>query len=222
MPSFAPLAYTVLTALAVPFLLLGEARTFGPNPASAWPRLVAKPLASLGFIGVGLSRLSGTDLLDTTFIAALVLCAIGDVCLLGKSRPLFLAGLVSFLLGHVCYALLFFLHGSLDLAPVAVSALVWGPLAVVVYRWLRPSLPRPMVGPVVAYIAIISVMILFATTAAVFRGQPLWFAGALLFYVSDLFVARNRFLAPGAVNRVVGLPLYYAAQLILAWTLVYA
>jgi hypothetical protein len=41
-------------------------------------------------------------------------------------------------------------------------------------------------------------------------------AGALLFYLSDLLVARDRFVRPGIVNRVVGLPLYYAAQLLLA------
>jgi len=41
-------------------------------------------------------------------------------------------------------------------------------------------------------------------------------AGAVTFYVSDLSVARDRFLAPGFVNRLWGLPLYYGAQLLLA------
>jgi uncharacterized membrane protein YhhN len=40
--------------------------------------------------------------------------------------------------------------------------------------------------------------------------------GALAFFLSDLSVARNRFVAPGFVNRLWGLPLYYAAQLLLA------
>jgi hypothetical protein len=34
--------------------------------------------------------------------------------------------------------------------------------------------------------------------------------------VSDLFVARDRFVQPGFVNRLLGLPLYYAAQAMLA------
>ena len=48
--------------------------------------------------------------------------------------------------------------------------------------------------------------------------DPRIFAGALLFYLSDLSVARDRFVAPGFANGLVGLPLYYAAQLVLAST----
>ena len=40
--------------------------------------------------------------------------------------------------------------------------------------------------------------------------------GAVLFYVSDLFVARERFVTPGFVNKALGLPLYYGGQLLLA------
>ena len=41
-------------------------------------------------------------------------------------------------------------------------------------------------------------------------------AGAVLFFLSDLGVARDRFVSPGVWNRAVGLPLYYGAQLLLA------
>ena len=44
-------------------------------------------------------------------------------------------------------------------------------------------------------------------------------AAALLFYASDFFVARDRFVRPGFVNRLIGLPLYYAAQAWFAWTI---
>ncbi len=43
-------------------------------------------------------------------------------------------------------------------------------------------------------------------------------AGAVSFYVSDLSVARDRFLAPGFSNRIWGLPLYYGGQPLLAWS----
>jgi len=43
-------------------------------------------------------------------------------------------------------------------------------------------------------------------------------AGALSFYVSDLAVARDRFVAPGFSNRLWGLPLYYGGTLLLATT----
>jgi uncharacterized membrane protein YhhN len=43
-------------------------------------------------------------------------------------------------------------------------------------------------------------------------------AGAVLFYLSDLAVARHRFVRPAFLNRAWGLPAYYAGQLLLAWT----
>ena len=42
--------------------------------------------------------------------------------------------------------------------------------------------------------------------------------GAVLFYTSDIAVARNQFVAPGVMNRVWGLTLYYLAQVLLAAT----
>ena len=42
--------------------------------------------------------------------------------------------------------------------------------------------------------------------------------GDLAFYLSDLGVARQRFVSPGLINRFVGLPLYYGAQLLFAFS----
>jgi hypothetical protein len=38
------------------------------------------------------------------------------------------------------------------------------------------------------------------------------------FYLSDLFVARQRFVAPAFANRLYGLPLYYLGQFLLAFS----
>jgi uncharacterized membrane protein YhhN len=43
--------------------------------------------------------------------------------------------------------------------------------------------------------------------------------GAVLFAASDLTVARERFVHRSAWNRVVGLPMYYAGQLLIAWSI---
>jgi phage shock protein PspC (stress-responsive transcriptional regulator) len=48
--------------------------------------------------------------------------------------------------------------------------------------------------------------------------DPAIFAGAALFYASDLTVARDRFVASGFANGAIGLPLYFAAQLVIAHT----
>ena len=71
---------------------------------------------------------------------------------------------------------------------------------------------------VALYASVISIMLAFAVGTVVARFDPRILAGALLFYLSDLLVARQRFVAPGLVNRVVGLPLYYAGQVLLAWS----
>jgi len=43
-------------------------------------------------------------------------------------------------------------------------------------------------------------------------------AGAALFYLSDLAVARQRFVHEDFINRALGLPTYYLGQLLLALT----
>jgi YhhN family len=75
----------------------------------------------------------------------------------------------------------------------------------------RPHLAE-LRAPVVVYAAANSDMVLLAFGVA----SPLARLGAALFYASDLDVARDRFVQPCVANRVVGLPLYYAGQVLLA------
>ena len=73
--------------------------------------------------------------------------------------------------------------------------------------------------PVLAYVAVISTMVLLAAgTLGGADSHRAILSGALAFYVSDLAVARQRFVARTFWNKVWGLPLYYGAQLILAST----
>jgi len=46
--------------------------------------------------------------------------------------------------------------------------------------------------------------------------------GAFLFYLSDLFVAREKFVKSEILNQAVGLPLYYIGQIFIASSLQYA
>ena len=81
-----------------------------------------------------------------------------------------------------------------------------------VWRWLAPHVEAAMRAPVVAYIGVIAIMV--ACAVGTLRALPI--AGAVAFFVSDLAVARDRFIAPGFDNRAWGLPLYYAAVTLLA------
>jgi len=207
----APMSPSLLLSLvALPLLLLSERRG---SLAGKW---VFKPLASLGFIGLSLERGALEHPWGQIAFASFLLCALGDVLLIPADKRAFLAGLVSFLLGHVGFAIAFALRG-LQPAPLvwALPALIL--LAAIVLRWLWPHLVPKMRLPVLAYILGISVMVLAALCTVAWLPSPALIAGATLFFVSDLFVARNRFVQPGFINRAFGLPLYYAGTLLLAW-----
>ena len=154
-------------------------------------------------------------------LAGLFLCLVGDVLLALPQKRAFTAGLAAFLLGHVLYVLAFAyvtrLSGWLSWPILLVAG-----LSGAVFLWLRPRLGR-MFWPVLAYVAVISIMVVGAL--AVFRhlgpgrsGGWVVLAGATLFYFSDLFVARDRFVAKAFINRLAGLPLYYAGQFLLAFS----
>jgi len=182
-------------------------------------KLMTKPLASLGFILLAVVQPHTVPVYYYWLLAGLIFCLGGDVFLALPQKPMFLVGLISFLLGHVLYV-----GGFLALVPidawVQVSTLVVLAISTAVFIWLRPHLGS-MLGPVVVYIGVISLMLIgalavFNSGAVASRGRALILIGALLFYLSDLFVARNRFVKKEHINRFIGLPLYYAGQYLLA------
>jgi uncharacterized membrane protein YhhN len=140
------------------------------------------------------------------------------VLLIPRDRRVFRLGIASFLLGHLAFIAAFLLRG---LAPVGVAAslLAVVPAAALALRWLAPHVPAGFRLPVRAYVFAISAMVVCAAGTVAARWDALLLSGALLFYVSDLCVARDRFVEPGFPNRALGLPLYYAATLLLAATL---
>ena len=149
-------------------------------------------------------------------LAGLVLSLCGDVLLIPRERPrVFQVGIAAFGLGHVAFLVAF----ALRFESVA-RALVCAVLAVVVLArilpWLRPHLPADMKTPVHAYMLIISAMLITAAGAS--PADSRIFVGAAMFYLSDLAVARARFVSPGFENSLWGLPLYFAAQLVIAST----
>lgn len=157
-------------------------------------------------------------------LIGLIFCLGGDVFLALPQERMFLFGLVSFLLGHVCYVLGFFYVADLNpwtLGGSAIGLAVSGR----VFFWLRPHLGSMLV-PVIAYIIVITAMVIgaftvFGDTRLHSTGRFLVIFGAVSFYISDLFVARDRFLKTEFTNRLLGLPLYYAGQFLLAFSVAY-
>lgn len=145
-----------------------------------------------------------------------MLSLVGDVLLIPKTRGSFLLGLVAFLLGHVAYAAAFVERGVSKGAVGGALLALAVPVAFVA-RWLLPSVEAKMKVPVIAYMTVITLMVAFSIGTVAAHGNALLVVGAVAFYLSDLAVARERFVAPGFVNRLWGLPLYYGAQLVLAY-----
>jgi uncharacterized membrane protein YhhN len=174
-----------------------------------------KPLASSAFLLLAGSMGAFDSAYGITVFVALVVCWLGDLLLIPKASSSFLLGLVAFLAGHLAFLVAFAGRG---LDPVAAGLATLGLLfpAVAIGRWLWPHLPRRMKGPVVAYISVISIMAAAALATEVHRPNGLIVAGAVSFFLSDLFVARGRFVREGFSNRAAGLPLYYLAQVLLA------
>ena len=207
-----PISVDVAAALT---LVLVLALLFAEWRSSLTGRWIAKPLASAGFVATALLAGATRTSHGTVVLAALALCAVGDVLLIPSSRTTFRLGLASFLLGHLGFAAAF-VRGGIDWRYATAAALVACALAVIVGRWLLPHVERAMRPPVIAYIVVISSMVALAVGSFAAHGRALPLVAALAFYASDLAVARDTFVHKAFVNRLWGLPLYYGAVLLFA------
>ena len=182
-------------------------------------KLPTKTILSCLFIFTALAQSHPNPGYFHILLIGFIFCLAGDVFLALPRERMFLFGLVSFLLGHLFYAASFFYVA--DSSPwtwigAGIGLVVGGG----VFCWLRPHLGSMRI-PVMLYIVVITIMLIGAWTVLCdtrveFLGRLLVFSGALSFYISDLFVARDRFLKREFRNRLFGLPLYYFAQFLLA------
>ncbi|MDI6764244.1 MAG: lysoplasmalogenase [Thermodesulfobacteriota bacterium] len=186
------------------------------------PHLIIKAILSLLFVITALLQPHSVPAYYHYLLVGLIFCLIGDVCLALPQKKAFMGGLVAFLVGHVLYIFSFsslipishwFSSGLLII--VGISALI--------FFWLRPHL-KSMLIPVLIYIMVITIMasgawaVFWKSSFEIF-GRALILTGSLCFYLSDLFVARHRFIKEEYRNRLLGLPLYYAGQFMLAFSI---
>ena len=148
----------------------------------------------------------------------LVCSLAGDVFLMFEER-FFVAGLASFLVGHVMYVVAL---TSLD--DLSIPLLVVGVAGVIIAGGLVGSRivrgarehDQLLTVPVAAYIAVISTMVAVAAGTAV----PAAIVGALLFYVSDAVLGWGRFVQPVSNGRVIVHCTYHLGQIGLVLALV--
>ena len=201
--------FATLTAILVGGLLVAE--------RAREPRLRAatKSLASASFLACAMAAGAWSTPYGAWVLIGLTLSWIGDVCLLSREKRPFVAGLLAFLLAHVAYGAAFLVAG-VDASATGLALLLLAIPAFVTSRWLLPNVEERMKTPVVAYIVVITGMLALGVGAFFASGRALLLAAPALFYLSDLTVARDRFVQPGFANRLVGLPLYYAGQILFA------
>jgi uncharacterized membrane protein YhhN len=203
----------LVCVLAVVGLLVAE------RADSAVGRAVAKLVAASAFVWAGVAWGGLETAYGQWLLAGLVLCWLGDALLLPAGQSIwFQLGIAAFLLGHVAYAMSFARLGVDPVALVGFGVVLAMPAALAL-RWLRPHVPTAFRVAVFAYVAVISAMVAVALSSVV-GGAPLAIGvGAVGFALSDVSVARDRFVAPGFVNGAWGLPAYFASQLVLAYSI---
>ena len=154
---------------------------------------------------------------------------IGDVFLIPKGAGLFfLFGLVSFLFGHICYIIAFF-SLKLDLTFLVVASVFITLQTAFIYNYLSHGATAKFYSlPVKAYIFVITLMVISAAGNLGYwwinegsAGPHFFialkrFQAAEMFYISDICVARQRYGKPSPWNKLLGLPFYYWAQILLA------
>jgi len=213
MISLPPLLPILLAAILLLVLLVHEKREEQRG------RLITKTVLSCLFVFVAFLQPSPVPSFGKFILIGLVFCLVGDVCLALPGDKAFRAGLIAFLLGHI-----FYMVGFTYLVPTSrwalPGALLFWVFSFIVFLWLRPHL-KAMLFPVVVYVLVITGMAsgawaVFAKTSFPFEGRLFILLGAFLFYISDVFVARNQFVKRKFINRLIGLPLYYLGQFLLA------
>lgn len=150
-------------------------------------------------------------------LAGLIFSAVGDAFLIWQDQGYFVHGLLMFAIAHILYSSAFGMK-PLDLRAGAVVALISGFLYTLLYIYLT----GPFVYLVAAYTALIAFMG-WRAIAGVQLCNDLWTwtklsacIGAVLFIVSDLTIAVNKFCFPVPCSRAIIMATYYAAQMLIS------
>ena len=204
-------ATLILTLLAVIFATIQiRAEYRGPYHNI----YIFKPLVMVCIVLIALLGHTTTPLYKILIIAGLLFSMTGDTLLMPPWNR-FVAGLIAFLVAHLCYIAAF---------ASQTSTIAWWPLiplaiyGLIIYTFLTPSLDKMKV-PVLAYIIVILVM---AWLGWVYRLQTsnlsalLAFVGAIFFVVSDSILATNRFRMQFKAGRLLNLATYFIAQWLIA------
>lgn len=199
--------------------------------AKGWKKVeyLAKPLtlAALFLVFALVGRFSSLPLVF--FGAGILLSLAGDIFLMISfnrfSDNWFLIGLAAFLLAHVSYIVGFNLPLP-NVSPVwsvgmaLVLALSAGRILKRIVTGLHFKGLNRLAGPVVLYGTVITIMLLSALLTFIriewsTTSSLLVVVGAIFFYLSDIILAWNKFVAPIKNGRVANMVTYHIGQILL-------
>ena len=186
-------------------------------------RYITKPLLLLLLLGFIAAQSSPDRSAKKLLIAAAAFSLAGDIILLFDElgNNYFIAGLVSFLLAHICYILLFVHIRRKNNKPIVRGAAIIALLTYAFFFWVLTAggfSLGDMKIPVYIYCGVIVTMLLSIVFAFDFKRQPAgWrvLAGGILFVISDFLLAYNKFASAFEYAGLAIMATYALAQLLI-------
>jgi uncharacterized membrane protein YhhN len=185
-----------------------------------WLNVAFKPLATLCVILWAVLGPAGDAPVKRWIVIGLVCSLAGDVALLWPVQG-FLAGLVSFLLGHVSYLVALTRRVRIAARPIAFVA--WAVVAAGVLAGLWHGVPTALRVPVLVYVCALAAMAAQASCVwLVARGtasERCWRSvaiGGALFVLSDAILATDKFVGGIPMPTLFNLSIYWLAQWLIA------
>ncbi len=158
------------------------------------------------------------------FGAGILLSLVGDVLLMISLDKFFLGGLVAFLLAHIAYIVGFNIPiPAMDFFGIVFAVMI-GLGGARIIRRILDRLPATGHGrmrlPIILYSTVISVMLLSAMMKLTdiswnANAAALVAVGAFFFYLSDIILAWNKFVAPIQHGRIYNIAAYHLGQIAL-------
>jgi uncharacterized membrane protein YhhN len=198
--------------VAVSALITISASYFLPD--SPWIFYIFKPATTILILCIALQ--AANSHYKIFIVVGLIFALMGDIFLMLPSDQ-FLAGLICFLLTHICYIIAFRSDSRFGhpLWPYFLFAVV----GISIFLILSPGVQAKMEFPVAIYA---SALCLMAAQAFVrnlqkrSRDSLYAAAGAVLFFISDSVLAYDRFIFVYIASQAIILATYYAAQYLIA------
>jgi alkenylglycerophosphocholine hydrolase len=174
--------------------------TVHPYPGS----YILKALPILIMAYLSYSYLKGC--VKILMVSAFLFCTAGDVLLDVSRVNYFVPALVSFMIAHILYSVVFFKDFKFKKQRLIIVA------AIIIYVSLIFCLSElgSLFIPVLIYILVITIMGIIVS----FSDRPIngVLLGVLLFIVSDSLIAINKFIHPLPYSTFLNITIYYWAQ----------